>query len=141
MPLVGVAIGHVVGRVLGDWSSFVGALALLAVSVWFIFFDHDRDADESNVGALGLWSILGLALSISIDEVAAGFSIGLIGIPVALTIVLIAIEAIIFSAAGLALGQRLKPYLGEWAEKVAGIVLGLLGVWLLIQIVPTLFGR
>lgn len=138
MPLVGVAIGHLVGSVLGDWSSFAGALALLGVACWFIFFDHDRDTAGTTVGSLRLWSILGLALSISIDEVAAGFSIGLIGIPVALTIVLIAIQAIIFSAVGLALGRRLKPYLGDWTEKLAGLVLGLLGLGLLIQIVPTL---
>lgn len=139
MPLVGVTLGYFVGGVLGHWSSFVGALALIAVALWFILYDHDPDADEARLGALGLWSIAGMALSISIDEIAAGFSIGLIGIPVALTIVLIAIQALIFSLTGLALGKTLKPYLGDWAEKLAGIVLGLLGISLLIQVVPILF--
>lgn len=139
MPLVGVSLGHVVGAALGEWSSFIGAVALLAVAAWFIFVDHDAGAGQSQMGAMSLTSILGLALSISIDELAAGFSIGLIGIPAALTIVLIAIEAVVFSVAGLALGRRLKPYLGEWTEKLAGIVLGVLGVWILIQIAPVLF--
>jgi len=27
----------------------------------------------------------------------------------------------------------MKPYLGEWAEKLAGRILGLLGIWILID--------
>jgi putative Mn2+ efflux pump MntP len=70
---------------------------------------------------------------------AIGFSIGLIGVPIVLTISLITFQAFIFSFMGLKFGMKLKLYLGEWAEKLAGIVLGLLGVCILIDaIIPIL---
>ncbi|MFB5193030.1 manganese efflux pump [Alicyclobacillus fastidiosus] len=73
------------------------------------------------------------ALSISLDELAVGFSIGLVGVPVALTIILVALQAFIFTFFGLTFGSKLKRYLGEWSEKLAGIILGLLGLWILID--------
>jgi putative Mn2+ efflux pump MntP len=36
---------------------------------------------------------------------------------------------------GVTFGSKLKRFLGEWAEKVSGIVLGLMGVWMLIEII------
>ncbi|WP_279306858.1 manganese efflux pump [Paenibacillus pseudetheri] len=53
------------------------------------------------------------ALSISLDELAVGFSIGLIDVPVALTILLIALQAFIFTFLGLAFGSKFKLFLGE----------------------------
>jgi manganese efflux pump family protein len=34
---------------------------------------------------------------------------------------------------GLTFGSKFKPYMGEWSEKIAGIVLGLLGLWIIIE--------
>lgn len=78
------------------------------------------------------------AVSISLDELAVGFSIGLVGVPVALTILLIALQAFIFTFLGLTFGSKFKRFLGEWSEKVAGIVLGGLGFWIIIEAVLNL---
>lgn len=72
---------------------------------------------------------------------AVGFSIGLVGVPVTLTIILIALQALIFTFVGLRFGAELKRYLGEWAEKLAGVVLALLGVWILIDAIVHLVHR
>ncbi|WP_313640475.1 manganese efflux pump [Paenibacillus sp.] len=85
------------------------------------------------------WTLIMTALSISLDELAVGFSIGLIDVPVALTILLIALQAFIFTFLGLAFGSKFKRFLGEWSEKVAGIVLGLLGFWIIIEAVLKLY--
>ncbi len=79
------------------------------------------------------------ALSISLDELAVGFSIGLIDVPVAFTILLIALQAFIFTFLGLAFGSKFKRFLGEWSEEVVGIVLGLLGFWIIIEAVLKLY--
>lgn len=134
MPLVGVAIGSLAGRAVGHWAPLLGAVALIGVGVWFVFFDDDDD-DGVDVGerTFKAGSVLLLALSISIDELAAGFSMGLLGVPIVLTTILIAVEAFLFATVGMALGVRLKPLLGAWAEKIAGAVLGGLGIFMLIQ--------
>lgn len=133
MPLVGLALGHWLGGLIGRWASVAGGLSLLAVAVWFVVEDHDPDAGADKLGLK--WStLIVMALSISVDEAAAGLSIGLLGIPVVLTIALIAVQALLFTLVGLALGARLAPYLGRWTEQLAGVVLGLLGLYILVPV-------
>ncbi|MCZ8516595.1 manganese efflux pump [Paenibacillus filicis] len=131
MPLIGLLIGNSSGQLMGHWSSIVGGILLLAVAVWLIFFEDEEEEEEKLERNLVGWTLLVTALSISLDELAVGFSIGLIGVPIALTIVLIAVQAFVFTSIGLAFGAKLKPLLGEWSEKLAGTVLGLLGLWIL----------
>ncbi|WP_350340498.1 manganese efflux pump [Paenibacillus hexagrammi] len=64
---------------------------------------------------------------------AIGFSIGLLGVPILLTLLFVALQAFIFTWLGLTFGSKLKRYLGEWSEKLTGAVLGLLGIWILID--------
>ncbi len=133
MPLVGLAIGKGAGRLFGEWASLLGGIALLVIAVWLIFFEDEDEEEERLERELKGWTLVVTALSISLDELAVGFSVGLIGVPVALTIVLIALQALVFTFLGITFGASLKPYLGEWAEKLAGVVLGLLGVWIVID--------
>ena len=141
MPVVGLIIGQTAGRVIGDWASLVGGLALLAVAVWLVFFEDEDDEEEKLERELVGWTLVLTALSISLDELAVGFSIGLIGVPVAVTIILIAVQAFLFTLVGLSFGPKLKRCLGEWAEKVAGLVLGLLGLWITIEAIMHLVHR
>jgi putative Mn2+ efflux pump MntP len=62
-------------------------------------------------------------LSISLDELAVGFSIGFIDVPVVTTIILIDLQDFVFTWMGLTFGSKFKPLLGEWSEKLR--VLGL----------------
>ena len=133
MPLVGLLIGKGAGQLMGEWASLIGGIALLAVAWWLIFFENEDDEEEKLERNLVGWALILTALSISLDELAVGFSIGLVGVPIALTIILIALQAFVFTLAGLTFGSKWEPYLGEWAEKLAGIVLGVLGLWILIS--------
>ncbi|WP_223275519.1 manganese efflux pump MntP [Paenibacillus elgii] len=133
MPLIGLFIGQGVGQLIGHWASLIGGIALLAVAVWLIFFEDEDEAEEKLERNLVGWTLIVTALSISLDELAVGFSIGLVGVPIALTISLVALQAFVFTFLGLTFSSKLKRYLGEWSEKLAGIVLGLLGLWLLID--------
>lgn len=136
MPFIGLIIGKGAGRLIGDWASLVGGIALLAVAVWLMFFEDEDDEEEKLERNLVGSTLIVTALSISLDELAVGFSIGLVGVPIALTMILLALQAFVFTYLGLTFGSRLKPYLGEWIEKLAGIVLALLGIWILIDSIP-----
>lgn len=135
MPLIGLFVGKSAGHWIGDWAALIGGLALIAVGTWLVFFADDDDDEEKLERNLVGWTLILTALSISVDELAVGFSIGLVGVPVALTIILVAIQAFIFTVLGLTFGAQLKRYVGEWAEKLAGVVLGLLGIWIGINAV------
>ncbi len=141
MPVAGLIIGQIVGRVIGDGAALVGGLALVAVAVWMIFFEDEDDEGEPHEREPVGWTLVLTALSISLDELAVGFSIGTIGVPVALTIALIAVQAFVFALAGLTFGSRLKRYVGEWTETFTGLVLGGMGLWITIEAVVPLLHR
>ncbi|WP_419877541.1 manganese efflux pump MntP family protein [Brevibacillus centrosporus] len=141
MPLIGIYIGIGAGQFFGYWASIAGGIALFALAGWLIFFQDEDDEDEEEKLKLNLvgWTLIITAMSVSLDEIAVGFSIGLAGVPVALTIFLVALQAFVFTYLGLTFGSKLKRYFGEWAEYIAGIVLGLLGLWILIHSILNLY--
>lgn len=133
MPLIGLAAGGGLARVIGGVADYVAAAAVAALGVFMLV--HDDSAEEQNAsrvrGAHGL-AIIALGLSISLDEFAIGFSLGLVRLPVIPVIVAIAVVALIASQLGLALGSRISERFRERAEKLAAVALILLGVYLLV---------
>jgi len=135
MPLIGLLVGSAAGQLIGRYAGALGGVALVVIAIWLLFFGDEDEEQEKFARQFRGRTLLLTALSISMDELAVGFSIGLIGVPVTLTIVLIAVQAFLFTILGLTFGSRLKRYLGEWAETLAGIVLGLLGLWIVADAV------
>ncbi|HET7657491.1 MAG TPA: manganese efflux pump [Bacillales bacterium] len=131
MPLIGLFIGNEAGQLIGNWASIIGGVALIVLAGWLILFDNDDEDERLEQNLVGA-ALLFTAVSISIDELAVGFFIGLIGVPVILTILLIALQSFVFTMIGLKFGAKIKPYFGEWSEKLAGVILGALGIWILI---------
>ncbi|MDT8903735.1 manganese efflux pump MntP family protein [Anaeroselena agilis] len=111
-----------------DWASAIGALVLTALGVHMIRENaagNDRQAAGHPLQGLAL---VGLAVSVSLDALAAGFSLGMMDVDlIKLSVVL---GAVIFCVGivGLGLGRRLGRYIGGRAELVGGLVLMLLGV-------------
>ena len=123
MPVVGLLIGAGLGRVIGDWSEYVAIAALAGLGAYMLFA---RDDDDERVRALvrsrGV-AVIGLGLSVSLDELAIGFSLGLLSVPIVPAIVLIAAQAFVVSQIGFALGGRVGEATREGAERLAGAVL------------------
>ncbi|WAH38151.1 manganese efflux pump MntP [Alicyclobacillus dauci] len=135
MPLIGLVVGRSAGHLVGSYASFVGGVLLILLAIWLTFFDHDDDDNTKFERDLIGWTLILTALTVSLDELAVGFSVALVGVPVLVTIILIALQAFLFTMIGITFGARLKPLFGEWAEKVAGCVLGVLGIWILAEAV------
>jgi len=137
MPLIGLLAGRALGRILGNGTAWLAGLILMALAVWLMFFDRDDDRIGSDRRLSG-WPLVAAALGISLDEWAVGFSVGLVGVPVVLTVVFIAAQAFLLTVLGMTFGSRLAPYFGEWTERLPGLVLGCLGIWLFVQAVGSL---
>ena len=94
---------------------------------------EDDETTQATSAATGsTWSLMGLALSISLDELAVGFSLGLLGLPLIPILVLIALQALLLSLAGQWIGKNVGQRLGPYAEQLVGPLLCLLGVWFLL---------
>jgi putative Mn2+ efflux pump MntP len=132
MPLVGLLVGATLGRLVGGVADYVAIAALLGVGAYML--RSDEEAEERRVTmfarARGA-AILGLGLSVSLDELAIGFTIGLLRVPLVPAVVLIAVQAFVASQLGFALGSRVAERLRENAERLAGVVLIALAALLL----------
>lgn len=133
MPIAGMIIGGALGQLFKGAISVIGALLLIIVAVYFLFFDRDEGDHLVLERSLAGWPLIAVAIGISLDELAVGFTAGLMQAPIVLTILFIAVQSFTFSMIGVIFGAKFKPYLGEWAEKASGIVLGLMGGWMLIE--------
>ncbi len=93
-------------------------------------------ADDSDDEALGQrirgLAMIGVGVSVSLDELAIGLVIGLLRLPVVLVALLIGAQALLASQLGVRIGARLGSELRERAEQVAGALLVVLGIGLTV---------
>jgi putative Mn2+ efflux pump MntP len=134
MPLIGLALGAPLGHAIGGAADYIAIGVLLAFGLYTLLAS-EQDKEE-RLGQLaqmhGLGALL-LGVSISLDELAIGFTLGLLRVPAGLVIVLIALQALIVTQLGLRLGSRLSERLREGAERLAGAALTGLGTVLLAE--------
>jgi manganese efflux pump family protein len=134
MPLIGLALGAPLGAAIGGAADYV-AIGVLTVFGLYILLGGERDEEErlrQLTKLHGLGAVL-LGVSISLDELAIGFTLGLLRLPAGLVIVLIALQAFIVAQVGLRLGSRLSGRVREGAERLAGAALTGLGIVLLTE--------
>lgn len=125
MPLLGLALGAGLAHAIGDVAGYLAAAAVIAVGIWMLLRD-DEEAEEQKAGRLtsahGL-AVIGLGVSISLDELAIGFSLGLTRLPAGWVVTAIAVQAFIAAQLGLTFGARLSERFRERAEQLAAVAL------------------
>jgi putative Mn2+ efflux pump MntP len=156
MPLAGLVIGYAASLLISNVMHFVGPLLLISIGLWELLeegreYIGKKKAQRSNTSqnnvplkAQSQWKYqLLLALSISLDELAVGFSLGTIASghasgravnPITLCI-LIGIQGFLMTLIGIILGRALRTRLRivkEWSELLSAFLLIGLGIWLLV---------
>jgi putative Mn2+ efflux pump MntP len=137
MPLVGLVLGQALGAVLGRLAEY-GAIALLAALGVYLLWPKDEEGVEERLQQLARAhgvAAIGLGLSISLDELAIGFTLGLLHQPLALVVVLMGAQALIVTQLGLRLGRRVGERVREGAERLAGGILLALAVVVLVEVI------
>jgi manganese efflux pump family protein len=133
MPLIGLALGAPLGRALGSAADYAAIAVLIVIGLYIALADEDQE--EAKFGRfvdLQGWGAILLGLSISLDELGIGFTLGLLGLPIAPVIAAVAVQALLFSQVGFRLGSRLSHRAREGTERLAGVVLVGLGTALLL---------
>jgi putative Mn2+ efflux pump MntP len=99
-----------------------------------VFHEEEDEGERAAqlAGGHGL-VLLALGLSISLDELAIGFTIGLLHLSLWLADILIGAQAFLVAQIGLRLGARLNETLREHAEQLAGLALLGLALLLLVE--------
>jgi putative Mn2+ efflux pump MntP len=117
MPLVGLLLGRGATELVGGWIEWVALACLAAVGVWLLV-----QREEPLRGRPGIAALLLLGVAVSADELAIGFSFGLLGVSIVWALLLIAGQALVAAQLGLRLGARGRRF-GELAERGAGATL------------------
>ncbi|MDP9259648.1 MAG: manganese efflux pump MntP family protein [Actinomycetota bacterium] len=128
MPLVGIAAGQAIGRAVGSLADYLAGAALLALGAYLLLAHDDEAGTAARLGRAHGLAVIGLGVSISLDELAIGFSAGLLHLPLAWAIVLIAAQALLAAQLGLRFGARLGEQIRERTEWIAGLALIALGI-------------
>jgi putative Mn2+ efflux pump MntP len=134
MPLVGLALGAPLGRAIGAAADYLAIVVLLTFGAFTLLAkeapEEQRIAGLLNARGLGL---VALGLSVSMDELAIGFTLGLLHLPAVAAIIFIIVQAFVVAQLGLRLGAYLSDRVREDIERLAGVALVALGLVLLAE--------
>jgi putative Mn2+ efflux pump MntP len=132
MPLVGFVIGSGLGTAIGTGADYVAGALLMALGLFMLLRNDEEDELEavSRMGRTHGLALVALGVSVSLDELAIGFSVGLLGISIGVAAVLIALQAFVVTQLGVRLGARVGEEVREGAERLAGLALLVLGAFI-----------
>ena len=145
MPLVGLNLGLAAGKFLGIWASRLGAVILAYIAVDFIIKGYRESRSHSYTFKEGKsiiaqtndsyrenWgNMLLLGISVSIDALTVGFSLGTFKMPIFITVIIMGMVAAIMTLLGFLGGRMFSRLVGSYAQMAGGIVLAALAVKLL----------
>jgi putative Mn2+ efflux pump MntP len=146
MILIGYYIGHWLGGIVEhvgayhiDWpvtsvqnvATILGALVLTFLGTNMIKENIRGQEEVVTSSPLQGAPLVLLAASVSIDALAAGFSLGMIDVDLVRLSLILGIVIFAIAVLGLGLGRKLGRYIGRRAELVGGSVLAILGIHIL----------
>ena len=128
-PAVGILVGDYLAGVIGSVADYVGAGVLFAYGVYLLVEAYRTDEPEQGDER---WALFGLTLPLSIDNVVAGTSLGLLGYSPWLAPPLFGGITAIMTLIGLQLGRAAARFIRLRADLVTGIALVIMSVALLL---------
>lgn len=128
MPVLGWLAGTSISHLISSYDHWI-AFSLLAFvggrMVWAGF--HPEEAENKSDPSRG-WTMILLSIAVSIDALAIGLSLALIGVAVWYPAIVIGVVTGILSLVGLRIGNRLGEKFGHAMEIIGGLVLIGIGI-------------
>jgi putative Mn2+ efflux pump MntP len=130
MPIVGLLLGHQVASKIGSHANVIGGL-LLGITGLYLLYGALNKKDDSIVKKADheqFGKLLLIGLSLSVDNLIIGFSLGAYHEPLLLAAIIIGVACIGLSVLGLELGSRLSTKIEGYSEISSGLILVLIGL-------------
>ncbi len=128
MNVIGAGLGLLAGRLIGGVAGYFGFAALFGIGLYMV---RESRADLRDAKRLDLSSGHGLfvaSLAISVDSLGIGFSILYVGVPMPVSLIIIALVSIASTTLGLTIGRWLGAHAERYAALIGGLMLAFTGV-------------
>ena len=132
MPLVGLLIGRKIGEAVGDVAELVGAAALGGYGLYLVV-SALRNPEPEELDHP--WALFGIPFTLSLDNLFAGASLGLLGLAPWLSASVFGVMTAVMSLVGLQLGRAAARIVRIRSDLVGGVALIIAAVAL-----PLVFG-
>ena len=133
MPILGWLVGHAVASRIASFDHWIAFGLLGIIGVRMIRSGLSADSGETSPDPSRGISLLMLAIATSIDALAVGLSLAVIGVRIWYPSAVIGVVAAVMTLLGLRLGSRLGGLLGRRMEVLGGIILIGIGVKILFE--------
>jgi putative Mn2+ efflux pump MntP len=133
MPVVGWLAGETIEPQIRDYDHWV-AFALLAFVGMRMFYSARRGEREGHHKDPSRgWTLILLSIAVSIDALAVGLSLGVLGILVWYPAIFIGVVTSVLALLGLRLGNSFGRRFGRFVEVLGGMVLMGIGLRILMS--------
>ncbi|HEY6724361.1 MAG TPA: manganese efflux pump MntP family protein [Polyangiaceae bacterium] len=137
MPGIGWLVGESFGSVVSAWDHWI-AFALLGAIGGKMLWEAREAADPatpagSDPDLFATHVLVVLAIATSIDALAAGITLPILGAPMLFSLASIGLITAVLSALGMLLGRRFGGILGRRLDAFGGVVLVGLGTKILVE--------
>jgi manganese efflux pump family protein len=134
MPIIGWVAGYAVRDYIEAFDHWIAFGLLAYVGIRMIYEATGKCDDDSAHGdPTRGWSLVILSTATSIDALAVGLSLALIGVPVVMPAIVIGVVAAGMTALGMFLGRRIGSIWGKRVEVLGGLILFGIGVKIVIE--------
>lgn len=131
MPIIGWLVGGQVAAYFGTYDHWVAFALLVFVGGKMLWEARSEEKSEDSRDPTRGLMLLTLSIATSLDALAVGMSMALLGVSVWIPAVVIGVITAALSAIGITFGGRIGPRWEHWAEAAGGIVLILIGLKIL----------
>ena len=132
MPAIGWIAGSQLGAVVESWDHWLAFAILGVIGVRMIIQSLQRQ-EALPAAPFAPTVVLGLALATSLDALAVGVTLPIVGAPPVLAIATISVVTGVASVLALLIGSRLHKSVGRPAIAAGGVALVLIGTKILVE--------
>lgn len=133
MPIIGWLAGQGIAAMVAAWDHWIafGLLVLIGVRMIYEAIDKETTAEDRDP-TRGLSLVL-LSIATSIDALAVGFSLSVIGVSIWFPALIIGLVAGTLTLVGMLLGGRIGSRWGPRVEILGGVILIGIGTRILLE--------
>ncbi len=134
MTILGLFLGNKASGLFGGYASWLGGGLLILAGIYTIYTGKKDDQPSTNKKQLKISSRMFTALSLSIDNLIVGFSLGSQKINITQAAAVLIIISICLSFTGMELGSRVAQKAKQYSEIIGGVVIILVGIAIILKV-------